>query len=93
MKVYQLRILELGFSLEPIFKNIETALYYKDKYKERNIIIKEYKLDIKDDYIYRIKNISTEGYTLEDDIYETYDIALDHIKYDNQIIIKERLCY
>lgn len=92
MKVYQLRILELGYSLEQVFKDEKVALYYKNKYKGRNIIIKEYKLNIKDDFIYRIKNISNDGYTLEDNIYETYNQALSHIKNSNQIIIKERLC-
>lgn len=92
MLVYQLKILDLGIMLDPVFKTKESAELFKDKYKNRNIIIKEkYLEDLKDNYVYRIKNIDSEGYTLEDNIYSTIEHANNNIKQDNQKIVKEHL--
>lgn len=92
MYVYQLKILELGLYLEPVFKSKEKAEYYRTKYNNRNIIIKEKYLDnLNDNYIYRIKTQSHEGYYLEDEVYSSENKALEHIKDTSQTIIKESL--
>lgn len=92
MYVYQLKILDLGLYLEPVFKTKEGAEYYRTKYNNRNIIIKEKYLDnLCDNYIYRIKNESFDGYYLEDEVYSSENKALEHIKDKTQTIIKESL--
>lgn len=92
MTIYQLKILELGLYLEPVFKSKEKAIYYQNKYGNRNIIIKEkYVSDLEDNYVYRIKNESEEGYYLEDEVYGSLNHALEHIKTNNQKIIKESI--
>lgn len=92
MKVYQLKILDLGLYLDPVFKTKESAEYYRSKYNNRNIIIKEKYLDnLNDNYIYRIKNESHDGYYLEDEVYSSMNNALEHIKDNSQTIIKESL--
>lgn len=90
MTVYQLKIVDLGLYLEPVFKTKESAENYRTKYNSRNIIIKEKYLDnLCDNYVYRIKNESLEGYYLEDEVYSSMNKALEHIKNDSQTIIKE----
>lgn len=92
MKVYQLKILDLGLYLEPVFKTKESAENYRTRYNNRNIIIKEKYLDnLSDNYIYRIKNESQEGYYLEDEVYSSMNNALEHIKDNSQTIVKESL--
>ena len=46
MLVYQLKVIELGECLEPVFKTKENALLIKEKYKTRNIILKEHYLSL-----------------------------------------------
>lgn len=90
MYVYQLKILELGLYLEPVFKSREKAEYYRTKYNNRNIIIKEKFLEsLEDNCIYRIKTESQEGYYFEDEIYTSFNNALSHVTGSNQTIIKE----
>lgn len=92
MKVYQLEILELALYLEPVFKSKEGALYYKSKYQNRNIVIRERQIDeLDDNYVYRIKNIDPEGYSLEDGIYSSYEHAKNNLKQSSQEIVKETL--
>lgn len=92
MIIYQLRILDLGEYLEPIFKTKERALYYKEKYKSRNIIIKEkYLENIKNDIVYRIKTEDMDGYFLEDEIFTSKCDASHAIKNDYQSVIESRL--
>lgn len=93
MYVYQLKILDLGLYLEPVFKSKERAEYYRTKYNNRNIIIKEKYLDkLEENYIYRIKTESHDGYYLEDEVYDSMSNALEHIKDNSQTVIKESLC-
>lgn len=92
MTIYQLKILDLGLYLEPVFKTKESAENYRNKYNNRNIIIKERHLDnLSDNYIYRIRTESCEGYYLEDEVYASENKALEHIKDNTQTIIKESL--
>ncbi len=92
MLVYQLRIIELGESLEPVFKNKEDALRVKEKYKSRNIVIKEKYLDnIENDIIYRIKNTDCEGYFLEEEIFGNMNDAQTYLKNPHQSIVEYRL--
>ncbi len=92
MYVYQLKILDLGIYLEPVFKSKESALYYMSRYQNRNIIIKEKYLDsIEDNSIYRIKTNSIDGELIEDGVYSNFKSALKYIKSDNQTVIKESL--
>lgn len=92
MKVYQLKILDLGIYLEPVFKSKESAMMYMSKYNGRNIIIKERVLDeINDNSIYRIKTLFSDGYDIEDEVYSSEVNASIHITNNHQSIIKERL--
>lgn len=92
MLVYQLKILDLGYYLEPVFKTKESAECYKGKYRNRNLIIKEKMLESPvEEAIYRIKNVSDDGYYLEDEVYDSLVSASKHLKNGNQEIVKEKL--
>lgn len=92
MLVYQLKLLELGECLEPVFKTKENALCFKEKYKTRNIIIKEsYLENIKDDIVYRIKTLESDGYMLEEDVFSSAIEASNFLKNDHQSIIESKL--
>lgn len=92
MLVYQLKLLELGECLEPVFKTKENALYFKEKYKTRNIIIKErYLENIKDDKVYRIKTLESDGYTLEEEVFSSMAEASRFLKNEHQCIVESRL--
>ena len=93
MLVYQLKVIELGECLEPVFKTKENALLIKEKYKTRNIIIKEHYLEnVKNDTVYRIKTEDNEGYILEAELYSSYNEALSSIRNNHQCVIESRLC-
>mgnify|MGYP006971249066 CR=1 FL=1 len=92
MLVYQLKLLELGECLEPVFKTKENAQCFKEKYKTRNIIIKErYLENIKDDLVYRIKTLESDGYTLEEEVFSSIAEASKFLKNEHQSIVESRL--
>lgn len=91
MKVYQLRLLDLGMNLEQVFKSREKAELYQKKYKNRRIVIKQYKLDEEREYVYRILKSDHEGYELKDEIYETLEVAYKDIKDENERVVKENI--
>lgn len=92
MLVYQLRLIDLGENLEPVFKEYESALKIKEKYKCRNIVIKsEYLENIEDDKVYRIKTQGYDGYFLEDEVYSSLRDAEAKLKSNHQSIVESRL--
>ncbi len=92
MLIYQLRLVELGEYLEPVFKSRESADKFKEKYKTRNIIIKEQFIDnVENDTVYRIKSEDSSGYILEDEIFSSIKDATSAIKNTHQSIIESRL--
>lgn len=92
MLVYQLRLVELGEYLEPVFKSRESADKFKEKYKTRNIVIKEQFIEnIEDDTVYRIKSEDSSGYFLEDEIFSNIEEATSALKNKHQSIIESRL--
>ena len=92
MEVYQLELSDLGFCLEPVFSTMESAQKVREKYPNRKIEIKSiFVSDIKDNTIYRIKNISHDGYTLEDSIFSSIEMAKSSIKDNTQEVVKEHL--
>lgn len=92
MLVYQLRLLDFKEDLEPVFKTKENALRLKEKYKNRNIAIKERYIDnIENDMIYRIKTLDRDGYFLEDEIFTSTKDAESQLKSPHQTIVESRL--
>ncbi len=94
MKVYQLRLRDLGLLLEPVFKDEESAILFKSKYTNRCIDIEENILDSKADYVYRIKSLDSDGYELLDNLFTDVNCSLDYIKnssLDNCTVVKESI--
>lgn len=93
MKVYQLKLSDLDIVLEPVFKTIESALLFRDKYITRRIEVKEVLVDKEvenNNYIYRIETIEEEGTFLEDELFSSIEDAKNAQKY-NQRVVKEIL--
>lgn len=94
MKVYQLRLRDLDLLLEPVFKDKESAILFKNKYKNRKIDIEENILTCENDFVYRIKSVDEEGYELLDNLFTDIDVSLQYIKQkmlDNCIVVKESI--
>lgn len=94
MKVYQLRLRDLGILLEPVFKDKESATLFKNKYRNRKIDIEEKTLTSENDFVYRIKAIDDEGYELLDNLFTDITLSQDYIKesmLDNCTIVKESI--
>ena len=91
MKVYQLKVKNVDYYLEPVFKTREDAIRYSDKYNcpKREFEIAETILDVETDYIYRIKYLDEEGYMLSEKIYESFEGA--SAESENNIIVKENI--
>lgn len=94
MKVYQLRLRDLGILLEPVFKDKKSAILFKNKYRNRKIDIEEKTLTSENDFVYRIKAIDDEGYELLDNLFTDITLLQDYIKesmLDNCTIVKESI--
>lgn len=92
MNIYQLELLDQDYYLDPVFKTTKGAEKFKGKYQNRNIAIRCKFLDnIKNDTVYRIKNIDPDGEYLDNNIFSCKEEALLHIKTTSQIIIEEKL--
>lgn len=94
MKVYQLRLRDLGILLEPVFKDKESATLFKNKYRNRKIDIEEKTLTSENDFVYRIKATDDEGYELLDNLFTDITLSQDYIKesmLDNCTIVKESI--
>lgn len=94
MKVYQLKLKEFDFVLEPVFKTEKGAYLYKNKYRDREIKIEELLIDkdYNEDFIYRIVNKDSEGEFLEEKIFtniESAKVFLNNKKYSDAKIVKE----
>lgn len=94
MKVYQLRLRDLGILLEPVFKDKKSAILFKNKYRNRKIDIEEKTLTSENDFVYRIKAIDDEGYELLDNLFTDITLSQDYIKesmLENCTIVKESI--
>lgn len=91
MKVYQLKLKNLNYYLEPVFKTIEDAIRYKERYNctQREFEIEETILNIETDYIYRIKYLDDEGYALGEKVYDSLEDARRDS--ENNIVVKESI--
>lgn len=93
MKLYQLKLSDLDIVLEPVFKTIESAMLFRDKYITRSIEVKEVLLDknMEDsNYIYRIETIEEDGTFLEDELFSSFEAAVT-VKKNNQRVVKENI--
>lgn len=93
MKVYQLKLSDLDIVLEPVFKTIESALLFRNKYITRRIEVKEVLVDKKvenNNYIYRIETIEEEGTFLEDEVFSSIEDA-KNVQKHNQRVVKENI--
>ena len=90
MKIYQLLLKDFNLVLDPVFNTKEAAMLFKEKYKQRNIEIKETFIDKLDNrnYVYRIETIDEDGIYLEDEVFASKELALRSIK-EHQRIVKE----
>lgn len=91
MKVYQLKLKDLDILLDPVFKTKEGAQLFLSKYHHRNIEIKENSLEQSSDYVYRIREVDEDGYSLNDELYTSLEAATLGLTNDNQSIVKECL--
>lgn len=91
MKVYQLKIKDLDFILDPVFKTREGAVLFLNKYHHRNMEITETEINEASDFVYRIKEVDEDGYSLNDKIYASKEAAAMEIEKDNQSVVKEYL--
>ncbi len=94
MKVYQLRVRDLNILLEPVFKDMESANLFKNKYDSRSIDIIANNLESEHDYVYRIKRIDEDGYELMDNLFTDLDELLNFINIkgvNNYSIVKESI--
>lgn len=94
MKVYQLRLRDLGIVLEPVFKDKESAMLFRSKYGNRKIDIEENILTLENDFVYRIKSVDEDGYELLDNLFTDLDGTLSFIKQsmlDNCTVVKESI--
>lgn len=91
MKVYQLKVKNLDYYLEPVFKTKEDAIRYKEKYNctQREFDIEETTLTMETDYIYRVKYLDEEGYALSEKIYDSLDAAKKES--DDNVIVRESI--
>lgn len=93
MKVYQLKLRDLDLVLEPVFKTIESAMLFRNKYNSRRIEIKEVvvdKDDVDNDFIYRIETMEEDGTYLEEEVFSSLEDA-KRVKKQNQRIVKENI--
>ena len=89
MKVYKVKLKDANYYLEPVFNSREVAIRYSGKYSNRDIEVEEHTLNATTDYVYRIKYLDEEGYSLGEDLYDSIESAKEYS--DNNIIVKEAI--
>lgn len=81
MLVYQLKLKDYNILLEPVFISLKGANIYKKKYQNRKIDIIENNVEINNlDYIYRIKTLEEDGYSLIEFLFTSIESAKSYIE-------------